>query len=243
MLLKRFLPALLALAALALLIFGLDGTVSAKAQDIPAPSDPMTLYGQEILFDVQRDGDDVGWHSVRFDRDGSRLTVESAFYLQIDMLFLTVFRYDYKSTATWYDGELERLTVRVDDDGEAFDLVAKRDDGRLIVATADEVLSLDVPVYPTNHWNAGVLGEDRVLNTLTGRLNRVEIEALGREAVETERGPIEATRYAYSGDLETEVWYDDADRWVKMRFKGRDGSSIEYLCRRCQGGIGEEARW
>ena len=45
-----------------------------------------------------------------------------------------------------------------------------------------------------------------------------------------------ATRYAYTGDLDNEVWYDDVGRWVKMRFKGRDGSTIDYVCRRCQGG-------
>ena len=44
-----------------------------------------------------------------------------------------------------------------------------------------------------------------------------------------------ATRYAYSGDLKADVWYDDAGRWVKLRFRGRDGSVIEYVCRRCQG--------
>jgi len=53
--------------------------------------------------------------------------------------------------------------------------------------------------------------------------------------VETERGDVFATHYVYSGELDTEVWYDDEGRWVKMRFKGRDGSTIEYVCRRCQG--------
>jgi hypothetical protein len=57
-----------------------------------------------------------------------------------------------------------------------------------------------------------------------------------REFVDTERGPVMATRYAYHGDLETEVWYDDFGRWVKMRFAGRDGSTIEYVCTLCQGG-------
>ena len=54
--------------------------------------------------------------------------------------------------------------------------------------------------------------------------------------VATERGPVMATRYAYSGELQTEVWYDECGRWVKMRFAGRDGSIIDYVCRQCQGG-------
>ena len=62
------------------------------------------------------------------------------------------------------------------------------------------------------------------------------INSSALENVVTEIGRIPATRFAYSGDLQNEVWYDDAGRWVKMRFKGRDGSTIEYVCRRCQGG-------
>jgi geranylgeranyl diphosphate synthase type II len=56
-----------------------------------------------------------------------------------------------------------------------------------------------------------------------------------REYVATERGQVPATYYRYTGDLLAELWYDDDGRWVKMRFKGRDGSMIEYVCRRCQG--------
>ena len=59
----------------------------------------------------------------------------------------------------------------------------------------------------------------------------------GREPIPTERGDVVASRYSYTGDLaDTEVWYDDVGRWVKLRFLGRDGTPIEYACRRCQGG-------
>jgi hypothetical protein len=42
--------------------------------------------------------------------------------------------------------------------------------------------------------------------------------------------------------LNTEVWYDDLGRWVKMRFNGPDGSAIEYVCRRCQGSDAKKAQ-
>ena len=90
------------------------------------------------------------------------------------------------------------------------------------------------PLFPTNHWNAGVLGQTRVLNTLTGKINNVSILSKGIETVSTENGPIKATRYVYSGDLDNEVWYDDLGRWVKMRFKASDGSTINYVCKSCQ---------
>ena len=100
----------------------------------------------------------------------------------------------------------------------------------------EKTYSTEAPIIPTNHWNANVVRQKRVLNTLTGNVNNVTLVAKGREAIATERGDVVATRYAYTGDLvDTEVWYDDAGRWVKLRFMGRDGTPIEYVCRRCQG--------
>ncbi len=206
------------------------------------PSDPYSLYGEEIFFDVYRDGDKVGFHRVRFSGSGDNLTVRSDFELEIDFLFLTAFRYLYNSEGQWRQGRLESLTATVDDDGEDFAFGVFRDGAQLRIAKAGETITTDSPLFPTTHWNAGVLGQTEVLNTLTGLVNQVRIEPRARETVTTERGEIPATRYAYTGELETEVWYDDTGRWVKLRFDGRDGSSIEYLCRRCQGARVDKAQ-
>jgi hypothetical protein len=202
---------------------------------------PSQLYGKEILFDVRRKGEKVGFHRVHFNGSGDALTVESDFQLQIKVLFVPVFRYAYRSESRWRDGQLEGLHVTLDDDGKRSALNAIRVGDMMRIDYDDGTYTTRAPLYPTNHWNVGVLMQDRVLNTLTGHLNAVRIRPMARETVTTERGHTQATRYAYSGDLETEVWYDDAGRWVKMRFAGRDGSMIEYVCRRCQGGNSSQA--
>ncbi|NJO35232.1 MAG: hypothetical protein HC869_21160 [Rhodospirillales bacterium] len=197
--------------------------------------DPVSLYGSEILFDVYRNGDIVGFHSVRFSSSGPDLTVQSKFQLQIDFWFLTAFRYVYRSEERWRQEQLEGLNAMIDDNGKASALDVAREGSQLRIKSAADDFTTYTPLFPTTHWNAGVLKQTRVLNTLTGRINQVRIEPGARQTVMTERGAIPATRYAYSGELETEVWYDDAGRWVKMRFEGRDSSMIEYVCRRCQG--------
>jgi hypothetical protein len=201
----------------------------------------LSLYSGPILFDVYRQGEKVGSHRVRFTRKGADLIISSRFDLQIDFLFFTAFRYVYESEERWRSGQLKALTVSVNDDGKIFSLEANRSGNSLTVKNGGDAYNVDAPLYLTNHWHAGVLGENRILNTLTGRVNKVTIQPIAREAVETERGEVMATRYAYSGELENEVWYDDAGRWVKMRFTGRDGSMIDYICRRCQGGVAREA--
>lgn len=198
--------------------------------------DPFALYGSEIFFDVYREGDKVGFHRARFARNGDDLVVNSTFKLQIDVLFFTVFRYVYTSEGRWRDGQLESLKASVDDDGTTFSVEAFKDDAQMKIKNVEGTVTVDAPLFPTNHWNAAVLSQSRVLNTLTGRVNDVRIVPQRRDVVTTERGGIPATHHAYTGDLATEVWYDDAGRWVKMRFEARDGSTIDYVCRRCQGG-------
>jgi Family of unknown function (DUF6134) len=201
----------------------------------PAGAEPLQLYGSAIDFDVLRNGDKVGTHQVRFEENGDMVTAVTDFRLRIDFLFITVYRYSYRSEDRWQAGVLAQLKAEVNDDGTKFSVEAVRDGARMNIRSTDGSYAVDAPLIPTNHWNPAVLRQTRVLNTLTGRVNHVSIDPRAREAVATERGAVAATRYAYTGDLETEVWYDDAGRWVRMRFKGKDGSLLDYICRRCQG--------
>ena len=81
-------------------------------------TDPLALYGDEIVFDVRRKGENVGTHTVRFDRKGRALFVESRSELAIKILFIPVYSFSYLSTARWRDDTIEFLDVDVDDNGE-----------------------------------------------------------------------------------------------------------------------------
>lgn len=212
------------------------------APALASPPDPVALYGRELLFDVHRNGARVGEHRVRFGLEGDRLTVESRFSVTIKVLFIPAYRYLYASRCLWVDGRLESVSAEVDDNGTRFEMAARREGSRFLVRAGDRITVAPSPLFPTNHWNVHAVGQERLLNTLTGRVNAVRYQPLGRERVRTERGEVPALRYAITGDLRAEVWYDDAGRWVKMRFAGKDGTPIDYVCRRCQGPApGEEA--
>lgn len=209
---------------------------AALADLIPSGISTAAAVGDEILFDVRRDGKRVGFHNVHFDRAADGLIVNTEFQIEISFLGLVVYRYRYDSRAVWKGGDLDFIRATVDDDGAITEVRGRRVGDRFLVQAGDDTYDTAAPIFPTNHWNPDVLGQGRVLNTLTGRINDVRIEPQGQEPVSTEKGEVPATRYAYTGDLETEVWYDASGRWVKMKFKGRDGSTLEYECRRCLGG-------
>ncbi len=226
----------LPIAAILTLLFSAMLSLSSAAASLEPQLAPIALYGKEILFDVERAGKRVGYHRTEFKVNDGELFVRNTFHVKIKILFINAFRFHYDSHAVWTRGQLQELKVTVDDDGTDFSLNAKTDGDGMQIESGNGSFRVKDVLFPTNHWNANVLGQTGVLNTLTGRINQVRIDAAGQEPIMTEKGYVMATKYRYSGELENEVWYDGAGRWVKLAFKGRDGTPITYKCRRCQGG-------
>ncbi len=198
----------------------------------PAAADPVRLYGAEMRYDILRNGDPVGRHLVRFEPRPDGLAVQARSEIRVSFLGFTAYRFDYQSDSLWRDGRLMALRAVTDDDG-AVTVVEARADGRHLQVQAPEPLRHPAPLFPTDHWDARVLSEREVLNTLTGRVNLVSIRPATEESLRTAAGAVPARRFDYSGELELSSWYDAEGRWLGMRFAGRDGSRIDYVCRVC----------
>ena len=208
---------------------------ASEAHEHCAPStDPLSLYGGPLVFDVLRNDSKVGQHRVSFERAlNGPLQVSVDFRLNVTLLGLTVYRYAYESKAQWCADRLVSLWARQDDDGDRTEVQARTENGMTFINGPSGNSEVAAGLFPTNHWNAGVLSQSQVINTLNGDVSQVSISATGRELVEAEGLTIPATGYRYTGDIDTSVWYDDAGRWVKMRFVAKGGSVIEYRCVTC----------
>jgi hypothetical protein len=211
---------LVKLAAVPLLIFAAS----------PAP---VAANADSQRFTILRDGNEVGVHEVRREAVAGQIRVNSSSRIDVRLLGLNLYRFRYQSREVWDDQGLLSLEVDVDDGGEPFNLSGERVSGRFEWTSDLEDGKHPLPLFPTNHWNPEVLEQDAVLNTLTGSLNRVRIEPQGREMLQLPSAQVPATRYQYQGELRLDSWYDAAGRWLGMRFEGRDGSTIEYLCSSC----------
>jgi len=198
-----------------------------------APPDPLPLYGPEMVFSVWRSGSEIGRHRVLFSRDGGALIVRSMLDLAVKMLGITVYRYTYRAQEVWRDGKLVRLVSSVDDNGTPAKIEAQADQDKIDVAGPHGRFVADAPILPSTHWDAQVIGADRVINTLDGKIDQVKLVPEGAGPVATAAAPIRATHYLWTGDIKAETWYDAAGHWVKLRFNGKDGTPIDYLCVRC----------
>jgi len=196
--------------------------------------DPLALYGSGLEFEIRRNGQPVGAHSMTF-TPGADKTVNVVARSSIAVRFLgfTAYRFTYDSRSAWRDGRILDLAARTDDDGTISQVGATLNGDRLSVQGPHGTVDAPAATFPTDHWHPGVRGASVVLNTITGGLNQVAMTREGVESVPTGDGPRPAERWRYSGELDTTVWYDDAGRWVGLRFAASDGSIIDYVCRRC----------
>lgn len=191
------------------------------------------LYGDSIAFDVYRNGSLVGEQTVRFSEQGSSLAVDINFHLEIKALYITFYKMTYSSKSLWQNDKMTSLAARTDRNGTKSIVDAKAKGTVLVGDGPDGDFSTPLGTYPTDHWNAGVIGSTKLINTINGHVNDIRLVAMGQEDITTNRGPVNATHYKYEGEIKNDVWYDQDGRWVHMSFSGDDGSLIEFRCRKC----------
>lgn len=228
--LNRIHPALTALALLIPTVCLPLQTTRAEQQE---RFDPVRAYGGEIIFDIYRKDRLIGAHTVTFEEDGTNLRVRSKSDINIRILGLPLYNFSYSSLEVWQHGQLFSIEAETDDDGDKSMMRAQRHNGMLAVFSATSQSLAPGGIYPTTHWDAGVVNSTQILNTITGQINTITVQDLGIETVETGSGNRLARHFTYRGDLETDLWYDIKGHWVKMRFPGNDGVAIEYRCRKC----------
>lgn len=200
---------------------------------IPAPAANQASGVELRQFDIYREDKPIGTHTISRSMQDDLVIVEARTRISVRLLGFEVYRFHYTARETWDATGLLQLVASVDDDGEQISLEGERRGDRFVWTDGETERSHAMPVYPTNHWNIGVTAQERVLNTLTGRINTVTIHNEGEETLELADISLPATRYRYNGQLELLSWYDRAGRWLAMRFNTEDGSTIRYQCSNC----------
>jgi hypothetical protein len=201
------------------------------AGEVPAE---VPVSGFEIRqFDIYREGRHIGTHTISHSHQDGLLLVEARTRISVRLLGFELYRFEYDARESWDEHGLLQLATSVYNDGDKASLDGQRQGDRFVWSDGKTTRSHAMPVYPTNHWNIEMLGQEAVLNTLTGEINSVTIHDEGEETLVLDDSSLPATRYRYDGQLQLETWYDRAGRWLAMRFTVDDGSTIRYQCSNC----------
>lgn len=190
----------------------------------------MPQNGEELRFDVLRDGNEFGEHIVRFETTPNGVQVQSSVDLEVKFGPIRVFHYAHESEELWEDGRLVSLEGNTRKDGDDFVVQALQSGNELSVEGTLFSGSADPTIVPSSHWNIEEVFSDVILSTESGELLSVDVTALGTEIISAGNATITADRYRLVSDLVVDLWYDQSGRWVKCQFEAR-GQTIEYILR------------
>jgi hypothetical protein len=183
--------------------------------------------GEVQEFAVFRNDRPIGRHSLRFSRDGDRLAVEIDIELEVRLAFITLYRYRHSNRELWEGGRFLSFASRTDDNGTRHEVKARRAGEAILVEGSHGLVEAPGDALPTTYWHRRFLDAPVWIDTQEGALKRCRVTPTGTTQVAAAGTSVGAERYAISGDLTLDLWYAGA-QWVKLEFKGSDGSTIDY---------------
>tara|TARA_B100000282_G_scaffold292465_1_gene266247 strand:- start:22 stop:603 length:582 start_codon:yes stop_codon:yes gene_type:complete len=173
-----------------------------------------------ILFNVYRNNENIGYHKVEINRGQENTTANVEINFKVKFLGFTLYDYFHINSEQWNKNRLQSLNASTDKNGKILKCESKQVSNGLI---------------PTSYWNH-ILVEGKknksVLNTQDCSLIYLNIKNLGPDTIYNSK--LMATRYKLTGKesngeyLDIDIWYDENLEWVKMRFL-KDGSVINYI--------------
>jgi len=180
-------------------------------------------------YDVLRKGKKIGTHVISFYGSPDALKVQAETHMQVDVMFITAFKYKYDSTELFCGTKLQSVDTYINNNGDEFAVPVKLDatGGAYISESTTGQVTLSDPFITSNHWDKSVTATG-ILNTATGLIDRVEISPPSQadaDGIQT---------YAVRGDINYDTRYDAEGNWNGMRFAHPKGGMIEFICTDCK---------
>jgi Family of unknown function (DUF6134) len=175
-------------------------------------------------FRVLLDGKPIGTHRFTLRTEGEQRLLNSLAAFEVKIFGLTAYRYRHEADEQWQADCLVALTSKTDDDGKALAVQAKKDGAALTVKSPQGADKLDGCVMSFAYWHPAMVKQSRLLNAQTGQYEKVKIEALGDDKVESQGKTVEARRWRITGpESPVELWYSPQGDWLALESKVSGG--------------------
>ena len=180
-------------------------------------------------YDVLRKGKKIGTHVISFYGSPEALKVQAKTHMQIDVMFITAFKYTYDSIERFCGTELQSVDTYLNNNGDERTVPVKLDASTAdyVSGSKDGEITISDDFITSNHWNKSVTAT-AILNTATGLIDKVSISPpslADAEGIQT---------YAVRGDIDYDTRYDADGNWNGMRFEHPKGGMIEFICTDCR---------
>lgn len=182
-----------------------------------------------LAFRMMRHGDDIGRHTVTFERIGQALTVRIAVDAAITLLSIPIVRYRHHAVEFWRGDLLIGITAQTDKNGEPEWMRAERTAEGLVVSGSGTDRYIAPPqARGISYWNRHML-DGPMISMTDGMLLHPKVTDRGMESIPLANGVmVAADHYNLSSRFRSDVWYDQSDTWASLAFSIADGSVVHY---------------
>jgi len=194
-----------------------------------APAWAQATLKRRIVFDVWRNDQMIGAHSVDIEGDESDLKARTHVDLLVKFGPIPVFRYTFQSHETWRNGKFSSLESHTETNGHGDQIHAVSGaSGLTIQTTRGQTHTAPADALPLSHWNQHAL-RNPLFNPQTGAMLKERIARQEGETLRLSDGrSIQTTKVTLVGDTEIIDWYDESGAWVALRGRLKDGSYLDY---------------
>ncbi|MGI9451371.1 MAG: DUF6134 family protein [Geminicoccaceae bacterium] len=170
----------------------------------------------------------IGQHALTFHCDGDDLIVETDVAVDVRVLFVTVYQRRAKYREVWRRDRLVSYDAWTDEAGDEYVTKARIKDDRMIIDGVKPGITAPVDTVSSHPWNINVVDRNLLFGMKDGRLLQVDVEPAGEEVIDVADKSIKARKYVVSGDIERELWYDQAGNWLRWRLESR-GNVVDIV--------------
>lgn len=164
---------------------------------------------------------EVGSHVITFRCEGDALVVETEIAGELRVLTVPVFQREGHYREVWRGDRLIAFDSRVVDNGEVYEVTARAGPDRTIIEGRRGRLEAPLTIVSNHPWNHAVVERPLLFDTQRGRLQEVRVTPAGSERIIAGGRSQIAQKYVVTGDLERELWYDEAGNWLQSRLELR----------------------
>ena len=192
--------------------------------------------GRTWNFRAYLDDAVIGTHRFSLRQSGADAELTSEARFDVKLLFINAYKYVHDANERWRGNCLARFASRTDDNGERSEVNAEQQAERVTVsattggAPAPARETVDGCLMTYAYWNPEMLKQKRLLNSQTGKVEAVNITALGEDKITVRGAPVTAQRYRISaGKHSIELWYGTDNAWLALVSTLDGGRKLRYL--------------
>jgi hypothetical protein len=182
----------------------------------------------QYTFTILRDGNPIGKHRFAFEASGERLQIEESTDLEVKFAMIPVFEFANHTLEVWENGSPISITSKTNDDGEEFDITVQPNGHGLIRTVNGRVDHFDPEYKVLGFWDKDVVNHSSFFSVVEDKVIEASFELVGKEIVEVDGVRLATEHYRMVGDIERDIWFDEAGHAVKVEFE-KGGSQIAYL--------------